>query len=96
MRALSGRPPALWLGLAALLGLLIALATAAPPAVTLRGPTDLGTVIKVPVGENVCTNLSVLPKETTAIRAVRADGVHVPEQATLAEAGGRRSSSGRP
>lgn len=96
MRWLQRRPPALWLALVAALGVLIALATAAPPAVTYRTTTAASAPVTMPVADRRCTELAVLPKETTAIRAVAVQGRAVPARATLVLPSGAAVALERP
>ncbi len=88
MRLLQRRPPALWLALLAALGIVIALATAAPPGVTLRSNTPLSGPVPLAKGAERCTALDVLPEGTRAIRVNAVPGQPVPARAALIQSGG--------
>ncbi|MEH3053303.1 MAG: DUF2142 domain-containing protein [Patulibacter minatonensis] len=85
MAWIRSRPPALWLAIVAALGFLIALATAAPPAVTYRSNTPTTNPVSVPrdPAKAVCQTLVVLPKETRAVRLRVQPGAALPSRLTL-------------
>lgn len=96
MTRLKGRPPALWLAVLAVLGIVVALATAAPPAVTYRSNVGLSNPIPIPQAKDACQALTVLPKETRAVRLTAQKGAPVPTKATLQAAGGQPVALGPP
>jgi hypothetical protein len=91
VRWLQRRPPALWLALVAALGVLVALATAAPPAVTYRSNTVLLGAVAMPKAKEQCTTLQVLPDGTRAVRVHVAKGRPVPARASLVWPGSVRT-----
>ncbi len=66
--------PALWLALIVAAGLLIALATAAPPAVTSRSNVGLDASVRIPQAADRCVQLAAVPEQTSAVRVRRVEG----------------------
>lgn len=80
--------PALWLAILAAIGLLIALLTAAPPAVTYRSNVAPSEPVRVASSREQCFGLVVVPDETRAVRVTAVGGRPLPSSGRLVPAAG--------
>lgn len=96
MRRAARSRPALWLACLAVLGLLIALVTAAPPAVTYRSNVAPTEAVGVSATREQCFGLVVIPAETRAVRVTAVTGRPLPREARLVPTTGTPVSLGAP
>lgn len=87
IRAARSRP-AIWLAAIAAIGLLIALLTAAPPAVTYRSNVVPAEPVPIATAREQCVDLVVIPEETRAVRVTAVTGRPLPSTGRLVPATG--------